>query len=204
MARITISESLLPNHVLREPLTAVGGRLAAWLNDRHDDSPSERLALIMPVIDALFRHCRELPSEPPYSFEPSQEWKCRYLLLCREVSEILYSFPFRYSVGGAHAAEFGAYLSLSIRLLPEIIPAKCAYVFQRAFSDILHLNSAGALGRIRKCHRCGRWFYAAKNHAKFCSPACQESHYRKNSDFKAHRKQYMRDYRELQKSGKVK
>ena len=68
----------------------------------------------------------------------------------------------------------------------------------------LHLAEDNLLDRVRQCLRCSKWFYARVRHQRNCSTVCQQSYYRSAEEWKAHRREYMRRYRQLQESTNVK
>jgi hypothetical protein len=74
----------------------------------------------------------------------------------------------------------------------------------QALSCFIVLAEYGRLDRMRECLRCGMWLYARFSHQRFCSTKCQQAHYWASPEWKAHRRQWMRNYRSLQESGKVK
>ncbi len=61
---------------------------------------------------------------------------------------------------------------------------------------ILSFAKAGWLGRLRRCKNCEAWFFAKFRHQEFCSPGCQQKHYRGSDEWKQHRREYMRQYRQ--------
>jgi hypothetical protein len=69
---------------------------------------------------------------------------------------------------------------------------------------MLQLVRQGYLNRIRSCQECRKWFYARFGHQTFCGTACQQKFYRSSPEWMAHRREWMRNYRQLTKSGKVK
>ena len=70
-----------------------------------------------------------------------------------------------------------------------------------ALQIILKLTQIGYLTRLRHCAYCHKWLYARFRHQVFCSTKCQQGHYTKSEQFKAHRRRYMRDrYQSLIKS----
>ena len=73
-----------------------------------------------------------------------------------------------------------------------------------AMWPMLQLVRQGYLNRVRHCELCRKWFYARFRHQTFCGTICQQKHYRSSSEWKAHRSEWMRDYRQLKQSGKVK
>jgi hypothetical protein len=68
------------------------------------------------------------------------------------------------------------------------------------------LADEGALSRLRHCASsdCGRWFMADRGKKEFCSVKCRRRHQASSEEFKADRREYMRDYYRLQQSGNVK
>jgi len=60
---------------------------------------------------------------------------------------------------------------------------------------ILELARAGWLNRLRRCQRCHNWLYAKFRHQTFCSTKCQQKHYAQSEEWKAKRREYMREYR---------
>lgn len=61
---------------------------------------------------------------------------------------------------------------------------------------ILDFARAGELSRLRRCLRCKKWLYAKVKHQDFCSTSCQQKHYAHSDEWRAKRRDYMRDYRE--------
>lgn len=62
---------------------------------------------------------------------------------------------------------------------------------------VLQYAIAGTLTRLRKCFDCSRWYYAKVQHQTFCSPACQQRHYRHSEKGKWNKRLYMRKYRKM-------
>jgi len=69
---------------------------------------------------------------------------------------------------------------------------------------MLQLVRQGYLNRVRSCQGCRTWFYARFGHQTFCGTVCQQKFYRSSPEWMAHRREWMRNYRQLTKSGKVK
>jgi hypothetical protein len=59
---------------------------------------------------------------------------------------------------------------------------------------ILRITQISSLNRLRRCAHCGKWLYAKFRHQSFCSVACQQKSYTKSDQWKAHRREYMRNY----------
>ncbi len=62
---------------------------------------------------------------------------------------------------------------------------------------VLRYALAGTVTRLRKCVDCSRWYYAKVQHQTFCSPACQQRHYRHSEKGKLNKRLYMRKYRQM-------
>lgn len=54
---------------------------------------------------------------------------------------------------------------------------------------IVRMGERGLLGRVRKCGRCGLWFYAKFNHQRFCGKTCQMLHYQTSEEWKRRRRE---------------
>jgi hypothetical protein len=74
----------------------------------------------------------------------------------------------------------------------------------QALNCLIYLSEHGRLDRLRECPRCKMWLYARFSHQRFCSKKCQQAYYWASPEWKAHRREWMRDYRSLKESGKVK
>jgi hypothetical protein len=68
---------------------------------------------------------------------------------------------------------------------------------------VIHIGTMGdELDRIRKCF-CKKFYYANRIDKDYCSTACRVYHHQSSTEFKAKRRQKLREYYELKKSGKV-
>lgn len=72
-----------------------------------------------------------------------------------------------------------------------------------AARGVIELAKLRMLANVRRCI-CGRWFFATRVDQRSCSSKCRHKNYEQTSDFKAKRREYMRSYNELKKTGKVK
>jgi hypothetical protein len=54
---------------------------------------------------------------------------------------------------------------------------------------IVRLGERGLLGRVRRCSRCEKWFYAKFNHQRFCGQKCQLQHYQTSEEWKRRRRE---------------
>jgi len=66
-----------------------------------------------------------------------------------------------------------------------------------ALLNMIRLFEQGLIHRVRRCLKCKKWFYARFRHQQFCSTRCQQSHYRSSEEWKAYRREWMRQYRRL-------
>jgi ribosomal protein S27AE len=71
-----------------------------------------------------------------------------------------------------------------------------------ALLTVLRISQKGVLDRVKKCPRCGKWFFARFSHQRFCRTKCQQEHFRKSAAWKAHRNQWMRNYYKQTRSRK--
>jgi hypothetical protein len=63
-----------------------------------------------------------------------------------------------------------------------------------AVEAIVRLTQIGCLTRLKRCANCRKWLYAKFRHQAFCSVTCQQKNYTQSERWKAHRRQYMRNY----------
>jgi len=67
----------------------------------------------------------------------------------------------------------------------------------------LQLGTMGdELDRIRRCF-CGKFYRANRIDAQYCGTACRVRHHQSSPEFKAARRQKLREYYQLKKTGKV-
>jgi hypothetical protein len=63
-----------------------------------------------------------------------------------------------------------------------------------AVLHVLRLIANGILDRVRRSRSSWRRFFARFRHQDFCETKCQQKHYRSSLEWKAHRRQWARDY----------
>jgi hypothetical protein len=68
---------------------------------------------------------------------------------------------------------------------------------------VIHLAERHLLDRVGRCI-CGKYFFANFCHQRSCSAVCRHKNYEQTEHFKNARREYMRNYYRLKKSGKVK
>jgi len=69
--------------------------------------------------------------------------------------------------------------------------------------SVIELARLGLLNRISQC-ACSKWFFGRFQHQRSCSATCRQKLYQKTETYKSSRREYMRNYYRLQKSGNVK
>jgi len=57
------------------------------------------------------------------------------------------------------------------------------------------LFQPGLIGRLRECAQCNKWFFARAGQEKFCGAKCQKKRYTSTEQWRAHRSEYMKNYR---------
>jgi hypothetical protein len=68
---------------------------------------------------------------------------------------------------------------------------------------VMRLAECGLLVRVRQCERCGDWFYAKRDRARFCKKMCARLHWQTSETGKAKRKKYLREYMRDYRQGKL-
>lgn len=64
-----------------------------------------------------------------------------------------------------------------------------------ALSELLQHAKKGTLSKIRRCVVCNRWYVARTRDQKCCQARCRQKLHASSPDFKAGRRDYMRDLR---------
>ena len=72
-----------------------------------------------------------------------------------------------------------------------------------AVLSLFRFMEAGYFQRLRKCDFCSNWFFARFGHQHYCQKRCQMVAYKTTEPWRMKRRKYMREYRELKASGKV-
>lgn len=70
-----------------------------------------------------------------------------------------------------------------------------------AMRELLDLAAAGMLDRMRRCDNaeCGRWFYRRFSTQRFHKSSCAQETFRQDPEWKAKRREYMKDLRQRKK-----
>ena len=92
------------------------------------------------------------------------------------------------------------------RLVQEFAPATpSGTVRHNAISATCALVRYGLLDRVRRCHRCERWFFAKKSDSKYCSRGCQTKPSEENKRRKReYAKRYYREEKEREQRAELK
>ncbi len=97
-----------------------------------------------------------------------------------------------------------AYIELDGNLVVEDALAGRGFAGESlAAHAIIEFVKRRLLNRVRRCI-CGKHFYANFLHQRFCSANCRHKSYEQTAGFKKRRREYMRNYYRLKRSGKVK
>jgi hypothetical protein len=59
---------------------------------------------------------------------------------------------------------------------------------------LIQLARAQLLDRLRKCAKCGTWFFARRPRAKFCSTSCRKAEFRSTEEFQKQNEKYQKKY----------
>jgi hypothetical protein len=90
---------------------------------------------------------------------------------------------------------------VSRMLIAEHLPKGLPSVQLRLLVQVIE---QGAILKIRRCQQCSAWYFAHFLHQDYCTNSCRIKHLTGTEAFKKKRREYMRQYNALQKSGKVK
>ena len=197
-----------PSHVLREALGAFEGKtLAEWLNQPRRTKDHRRIERLLDNLAILFSIRAEGPPEGIAYF--AHEY-ADFLGIRKRQVKALKQAAKEVQLGLARYR-----MRPVLRTLDTTGKSKSAATLEfdwdygeslaaRAVLLIMSLGNLGLVQRVRRCRKCNRWFYGKFSHQEFCSPKCQQTHYKSSPEWREHRKQYMRKYRRLKESGAVK
>ena len=68
---------------------------------------------------------------------------------------------------------------------------------------VMHLAARNDLDRVRKCG-CGKFFIASRLDQRYHDTRCRVQHHQSSEEFRAKRREYLREWYRLKTSGKVK
>ena len=152
---------------------------------------------------------------PPYETDPGK-WVSRQMGREYDVpaisaaSRLLARFSFRPHFGPHASDSYGETRGNAFTV--EFIPARLLTAGKKitladlegagreqesfAVLRLIQLTQTGLIWKVRKCkcEDCGKWFCARKADNFFHTTTCQQAFYRSSSEWKAHRRDYMKDY----------
>jgi hypothetical protein len=165
------------------------------MNLQHRHPLAKRFVQTILRIQELIRVHEQRPADVSGTLKAPPDWKKSYLRLCAQIAAGLNALPQKYHVGGVRSTPFGPLVIISVLHVIPGAPFKISLAFGHAVSDLFGLSEEMYLGRLRRCERCQKWFYALKSHGRFCSVDCQQQHYKSSPKGKQYRARYMREYR---------
>lgn len=162
----------------------------AWLNDVFPKELCPKLGKrrIEGLADALINLCRESREHGPT--EEMNRWANR-------VNKLIKRYPSRKMVwwGPDHQLDFDIDFGPTLKGGRSLEASTAHSLWQLAEMD--------ALEGLHRCI-CEKWFFARQLNQKSCSAICRHKIYEQTPAFKANRRAYMKTYRPLKASGKVK
>jgi len=194
LEKVHITDSLLPTGSLFEDLED-------FLN-RAKKPNGKRIVTILERMLELERLTSPIPPEEPMiaalewkrtdpkKYEIHWEIEKQRAFLRRELSKYRFTPRAEVVMGGRGRApcEWAAWWRWSSGRHEKHVRMDAGEALQM----LLKLVQIGYLNRLRHCLQCDRWLYARFRHQEYCSVKCQQKHYTKTPEFKAHRRQYMR------------
>ena len=186
--------------------------LVSWLNDNAKEPSFKKVALLLSGLNQLLDSGRQIYAAMGKG-ERCDKLRAEHFKLQKSINEVLR----RYKVCPQVVPPIGPGMWVTSSWIPANLPLRWPRVKGRGDRELaaslaevnavmsgLTLAAAGRLDRVRRCKECQRWLYARVPHQSFCSLACQQRFYRSSEDWKAHRRVWMKDYRQLKDTGSVK
>jgi len=186
------------SHLLHIQPEDYGRELAVWLNRKHREPRSQRFIRALRLTLGLFQvrvqgHTSDAPENAP--LVSGAEYRRRVGQIGKDLDGLLPKYHF----GGRSLSSPAP----KLHWVPVIGPGVSASLAE-AVTCFLNLDSHMCLDRMRECRKCGKWFYARFRHQEFCATRCQQTYFWSTEEWKAKRREYMRRYKILKASGKVK
>ena len=157
---------------------------------RNEPEATVHFAEIQKRLDELLSAYRFTPNLF-YDYRRSGGWKVRFFPVPRTRG-----YPAKF----ATAKSYGVPGKVGYQYEMTVLP----FVEADAVLALLRLAAATCLDRLQQCDQCKNWFFARFSHQRFCRTKCQQAHYRSSEDWKVHRREWMSNYRNIQRSGAVK
>lgn len=188
-------------HTLRDKPDEHGG-LFVVLREHADKAEIKRVENVLTLLVAADEYARE-----QWRFWIRSEDKTRIpkesLRASSRNAELLNNALRRYRWGVQVMAGNASLLSQLIPAPPTPASAKNQWTYWEAVTIGMLLDlvrKPGELSRFRRCSECQQWFYAIREHQKFCGAACRRHHTAQDLAFKIKRATYMREtYRPREK-----
>lgn len=169
--------------------------LLEFLNSRRRNSPGRIEKLLMAFADIeqrkneflAVRTIRSILSESKLRLEPF--WHIP-LIKSSEKSRFRPRCVYRMKLDRAHSVvEWDA------------VSSRMDRAESLAMRELLDLTTTGMLDRVRRCDNaeCGRWFFRRFKHKRFHSDTCAQTTFRQDPEWKAQRREYMKDLRQKKK-----
>ncbi len=194
------------NRALRVPgyAAAKAESLVRFLNTPQPESDLERWRAM-----EIFRLCHDLDKQPAENIVQR-----RNLIhhINANVEEFVFTVRLEFSKGDAASENYVLHWRQSpyprathSRVAPPVTGRNLGTISPSiAVIEILEMQTAGTLDRIRKC-RCGRWFFAQSNKKAVCGNTCRAEKFKQSSPtYKDDRAKYMRKYRKRKADAKAK
>jgi hypothetical protein len=191
----------------------VGREFAGWLNS----TGGTRLILSLLDLEQQVRHLEQehlvyldrLPEDGPESDDVADAMSNRLDTLRQKFNRLLARykvFPFLYDAESSDSWIFRWELVDAPRRQlkrNKYAPPKATTDDLDALLAVVRLAQFGYLSRLNRCH-CGNWYFERVSGQQFCSAKCRQWMFSKSETFRAQRREYMRRYYRLQRSGNVK
>jgi hypothetical protein len=163
------------------------GAFLAHLLNQEVDKGDWRTRLLQQEVEKVFKGMTTLIEKLPAT-DPGSDWPAEIKNLLNQLNAFLKT-----------CAEYPrVFLALPSGMPPllvqEFVPVIASAIRRNAVSATCALVRYGLLDRVRRCLRCGRWFFAKKSDSKYCGRNCQT---RPSEENKRRKREYAkRRYRE--------
>jgi hypothetical protein len=191
----------------------IGKQFARWLNA----TGGTRLVLQLLDLEQQIRHSAQqyldylfsLPEDGPESDDTADEMGKHLDKMRSQFNDLISRFKiFPRLIDTESFEEWGFRWELVHAPRKELNPrahreSKWTTDDLDALFAIVRLAQSAYLSRMKQRH-CGDWFFERTYTQEFCTAKCRQWAFSKTDEFRAHRREYMRRYYKLQRSGNVK
>jgi hypothetical protein len=183
----------------------IGREFAWWLNATR----GTRLVLEIIDLEQRIRHLEQqhldylfaLPEDGPESDEVADEMADRLETMTARFNDLISRFKVFPRLIDTESSEEWIFRWELVHAPRKELKSMAARSKRRM--DDLDALFAIVLSRMMQCY-CDKWYFERTCSQQFCSPKCRQSVFSKSEEFKAHRREYMRRYYKLQRTGNVK